>query len=181
MAAERVPEPPLRSLSLRPMKNARLPQKRLHRTAQSQCSHHSFGWQVGFRGMLQQIRRACTAGQAPVRKTLPLLGGVHPGGHCMVQAGSRRARLPLWFDQIILEVVTYGTYSSRRTRAYFVRFQCTGSGKPFRSERQPCRQALLCRPPSPSVPVEITGADGQHFTVSFWRRAQLHLPQSHRF
>ena len=96
----------------------------------------------------EKLRRAEAERQAAERaraaRTRPqkvqLLGGVHPRGYRMVQAGSRRARLPLWFDQIILEVVTYGTYSFRRTRAYFVRFQCTGSGKPFRPERQPCRQ-----------------------------------------
>jgi phage recombination protein Bet len=90
----------------------------------------------------------------------------------MVQAGSRRARFPLWFYQIILEVFTYGTYSFRRTRAYFVRFKRTVSGKPFRPERQPCRQHCYAgrtamQAASPSVPVEITAADGQHFTVSF--------------
>lgn len=81
----------------------------------------------------------CTAG-TPCPQAVSFLGGVHPRGYRMVQAGSRRARFPLWFYQIILEVFTYGTYSFRRTRAYFVRFQCTGSGKPFRPERQPCRQ-----------------------------------------
>ena len=84
----------------------------------------------------------------------------------MVQAGSRRARFSLWFYQIILEVFTYGTYSFRRTRAYFVRFQCTGSGKPFRPERQPCRQHCYAG----RIPVRSGGdhcCRWQHLVVSF--------------